>query len=118
MSKKVAKAKPISKTAAIREELKKHNGSPKLTAAALTKRGIKVSAQYVSVVKATDKKKAKQSIIVGASRNGLKKSAVGSELVEDQEMFLSAVDLIRRTGGVGEAHKFVDSAAGILEQVG
>jgi len=33
-------------------------------------------------------------------------------------MFLSAVDLIKRTGGVGEAHKLIDSAAGILEQVG
>lgn len=118
MSKKVVMANPISKTAAIREELKKQNGSPKLTAAALTKRGIKVSAQYVSVVKATDKKKARQSITVGAGRNGATKASAGSELLEVKEMFLSAVDLIKRTGSVGEAHKIIDSAAGILDQVG
>ena len=60
--KATAKPKPkgkksMSKTDAIRAELKK-NGSPSVVAKKLNAKGIKVSAQYVSSIKAADKRRA------------------------------------------------------------
>ena len=52
-----ARAKDVNKTEEIRKELAKTD-SPKQVAENLTARGIKVTPQYVSTIKANDKKRA------------------------------------------------------------
>ncbi len=106
----MGKTKPKSKTAAIREELKNHGGSPKLVAEALQKQGLKVTAQYVSVIKAADKKK--------AMFNNARSATVQKQgLDATRELFADAIKLINRAGGIDEAHKVLDSAGSLLSHV-
>lgn len=106
----MAKPKAKSKTAAIREELKNHGGSPKLVAEALQKQGVKVTAQYVSVIKASDKRKAEHQALMssGASKN---------EMSAARDLFEDAISLITKAGGATEAHKVIESAAALMEHV-
>ncbi len=106
----MANKQHTSKTAAIREELKKHGGSPKLVAEALQKQGIIVTPQYVSVIKAADKKKAQleRARAAGAGKQ---------DLDATRDLFADAINLIQRAGGVAEARKVLDSAASLLDHV-
>jgi arginine repressor len=111
--------KPISKTAAIREELKKSdNGSPTEIAKALNKQGVQVTAAYVSTIKASDKRK------VGAPkrkpgppvRNASASTPV-EDLKEASELLLKAVDLVLKAGGK-EARQLVGMATQLIDRVG
>ncbi len=105
----MAKSKK-SKSAAIRDELKKHGGSPKRVAEALRKQGIKVTAQYVSVIKASDKRKAAEN----AARASV---ADRGDLEATKALFDKAVNLISKAGGAEAAHKVIDSAATLMSHV-
>ena len=110
------------KTAAIREALKKTE-SPIEVAAMLKKQGLKVSAQYVSTIKASDKRKAEAG---GAKRrpgrppkattaaNG---PSVAADLGTTSELIVTAMDLIVQCGGEKEATQVLRSAAAILNKV-
>jgi len=98
-------AKSMSKTEAIRAELKKaKNGSPSEVAKKLNARGIKVSAQYVSSIKAADKRRA---LAGGAQRKPGRPAGSGkavalavpqTELKEANALLLQAVDLVLKAG--------------------
>lgn len=106
-----SKTKTVSKTSAIRQALAKHNGSPKLVAAALAKKGIQVTPQYVSVVKATDKRKAEDR-----GKGPAKASKNGNQLEATKELFTTAIDLVLKAGSAKEAHRLVDSVAEIIQK--
>ena len=106
----MGKSKFKSKTAAIREELKNHGGSPKLVAEALQKQGLKVTAQYVSVIKAADKKKA-------MFNNARSTTNQKNELEATRELFVDAINLISGAGGIEQAHKVLDSAGSLMSHV-
>ena len=106
----------VSKSAAVRAELPKHGGSPKLTAEALQKQGLDISAQYVSVVKNADKRRAEQK----RSRSAANSRSVSSRKVElqtAQDLLGKAIELIQNSGGVKDAHQLIDSAAKLMERL-
>lgn len=102
----------ISKSAAVRAELPKHDGSPKRTAEALQKKGYDISAQYVSVVKNADKTRSKKKR--AQNQPNSKKTP---EIQAIQAMIGMAMELIHQSGGVEEAHELVDSAANLMERL-
>lgn len=117
----MAKKKPQSKTAAIREALKTTE-SPSEVAAMLKKQGLKVSAQYVSTIKAADKKKAAAGGVkrgpgrpAKAPTNG--HAAATDDLKTTNELLMSAIDLVIRSGGEKEAIQLIRSGASILAKV-
>ena len=126
MSKKPA-AKKQTKTDAIREELKNSkNGSPSEIAKALVARGIKVTPEYVSTIKASDKRKA----ISGKPRRGPGRparigggagisngAAVHGDLKQTSELMLKAVELVVKAGPA-EARQLINVAQQMVEQVG
>ena len=116
----MAKRKGISKTAAIRAALK-DNGSPTEVVALLTKKGIKVSPQYVSTIKANDKRKAAEGKTIRGPGRPPKKASngrVNGELKQTADLLMSAADLIVRAGGVTEARELINMAERIVSKVG
>ena len=108
-----------SKTSAIRAELKK-TSSPKEVAKRLNARGIKVSAQYVSTIKSSDKKRA-SSGIMRAKPGRPPKSAYtngrGGELQQAGDLMIQAIDLVVKAGP-NQARELVNMAERILQRTG
>lgn len=107
-------AKKKTKTAAIREALQK-SGSPKEVSEILQKQGYDVSAQYVSTIKAADKKRAD----AGLAKRGPGRPKVESksqDLDSVADMLSVAIDLVLRSGGKAEATKLVSTAATIVDK--
>ena len=122
--KSMSKAKAMSKTAAIREALKTSaDGSPTEVAKTLNAKGIKVSAAYVSTIKASDKRKAlsgspvrRSGRPVGSGKNGVGQVPVG-DLKEASSLLLKAVDLVLKSGPK-EARELVGMAEQMVDKVG
>ena len=117
---KKATAKRVSKTSAIREALKK-NGSPKEVVRILKRQGIVVTAQYVSTIKANDKRRAESGAParrpgrpVGSSKSTAKQRR--SQSVPGEELLLKAIDLVKEIGPT-EAKKLIAKAVTIVERV-
>ena len=115
----MARKKP-TKTDAIRKAFKK-TGSPLEVVALLKKQGIKVTPQYVSTIKASDKRKAAQG---GRRRGpgrppGSKAKANGSDtdLKATSELLGKAVDLVMQCGGEDEAKRLISTAASLISKV-
>ena len=124
MSKKTA-SKQITKTDAIREELKaSKTGSPSEIAKKLVARGIKVTPEYVSTIKASDKRKALSGKprrgpgrpAGSGMKNGSGATAPG-DLKETSELMLKAVELVVKAGPA-EAKQLINVAQQMVEQMG
>lgn len=82
----------------------------------LTKRGIKVSAQYVSTIKANDRRKAAQGITPrrpGRPPKAKRKNQNG-ELTQAADLLVAAIDLVTKAGGAAEARELVTMADKIV----
>ena len=112
-----------SKTELIREALRKtKNGSPSLVAKKLNAQGVKVTPQYVSTIKAADKRKSQ----AGEARrgpgrpvgSGTKTSvpAEWSELKQCSELMLKAVELVLQAGPK-QAQQLVTVAADMVHRI-
>lgn len=123
-SKKVAarNATPVTKTAAIRTALKaSKDGSPTEVARVLNKQGVKVTAAYVSTIKASDKRKAdmgkplrKPGRPVGSGKSSI---AASADMKQAGELLLKAVDLVLRAGAK-EAKELVSMAEQMVDKIG
>ena len=117
-------AKKISKTAAIRDALKKvKNGSPTEVAKVLNKQGVKVTPAYVSTIKASDKRKAlngkggrKPGRPVGSGRKKMSASSPVEDLRQASELMLKAVDLVLKAGAK-EAKQLVNMAEQMVARI-
>ncbi|MCZ6641267.1 MAG: hypothetical protein O7F71_06800 [Gammaproteobacteria bacterium] len=117
-------AKKISKTAAIRDALKKvKNGSPTEVAKVLNKQGVKVTPAYVSTIKASDKRKAlngnsgrKPGRPVGSGRKKMSGSSSVEDLRQASELMLKAVDLVLKAGAK-EAKQLVNMAEQMVDRI-
>lgn len=127
--KKSAPASKLSKTDAIRNALKAtKGGSPSAVAERLNKQGIKVTPQYVSTIKANDKRKAesgaprrKPGRPAGSSAKSSNGSANGAtmpidDLKQASDLMLKAVELVLRAGAK-EAKQLITMAEGMVERV-
>ena len=89
----------VNKSQAIRDHMVAcPEDGPKAIAAALGKKGIRVSAAFVSVVKSTDKKKTHRS---AKARSG--------DVMETMKVLESAKTLVDQLGGVDEAKTAIDA---------
>ena len=120
--KKATKAagKRVSKTSAIREALKK-NDSPKRVVAILKRQGIVVTAQYVSTIKANDKRRAESGAPArrpgrpaGSAQAATKSRRTRSQ--PNDELLLKAIDLVKEVGA-DQAKKLIAKAVTIVERV-
>ena len=118
-----------SKTDAIRAELRTtKNGSPSLVAKKLNARGIKVTPQYVSTIKAADKRKAESGIpnrkpgrpVGSGIKQQAKLAASGNgapeDLKEASDLMLKAVELVLKAGAK-EARQLVNVAESMVERI-
>lgn len=111
-----------TKTAMIREALKStKNGSPSLVAKKLNAQGVKVTPQYVSTIKAADKRK----MLLGTPNrrpgrpvgSGTKRPVgAGDDLTQTSELMLKAVELVLKAGGK-EAKQLVTMAENMVTQI-
>jgi hypothetical protein len=118
--------KKLSKTDAIRDALKNSaNGSPSEVAAKLNKQGIKVTPQYVSTIKANDKRRAesgaprrKPGRPAGTSKATAARTTAssGDDLKEASELMLHAVELVLRAGAK-EARQLITMAEGVVDKI-
>ena len=109
-----SKKKTLSKTDAIRAELRKDAAaSPKVVADVLTKRGMKVSAAYVSTIKSADKKRNGQPVRKPGrpSKATLPIGGTGSA----DKLMEAAFDLVLKAGEQ-DALKYVQLAARLLNR--
>lgn len=119
----------VSKTEAIREALRTtENGSPSLVAKKLNAKGIKVTPQYVSTIKAADKRKAESGIPnrkpgrpAGSGTKQQAKLLLGSagateDLKQASELMLKAVELVLKAGGK-EARQLINVAESMVERI-
>lgn|GEM_PF-2623740 len=134
--KKTAKAAPktktkLSKTDAIRAELKaSKNGSPSEIADKLNKQGIKVTAQYVSTIKANDKRRSESGApkrkpgrpAGSTNKKSTAKASVAAnsmpidDLKQASELMLQAVELVLKAGAK-EARQLINMAEGMVEKI-
>ena len=127
-SKATSNGKKLSKTDAIRAALRQSaNGSPSEVAEKLNKQGIKVTAQYVSTIKANDKRRAES----GAPRRkpgrpagtgkakavrATTSASSNDDLKEASELMLHAVELVLRAGAK-EAKQLIQVAEGMVDKI-
>lgn len=135
--KKSAKAAPkskskLSKTDAIRAELKtSKDGSPSEIATKLNKQGINVTAQYVSTIKANDKRrsesgapKRKPGRPAGSTNKKNSRPKVSTaassmpldDLKQASDLMLQAVELVLKAGAK-EAKQLINMAEGMVEKI-
>ena len=113
-----------TKTDAIREALKTvKDGSPSEVAKRLNAQGVKVSAQYVSTIKAADKRRASSGMPrrkpgrpAGTGKNQIAQARVHQDLHEASELMLHAVELVLKAGSE-EARKLIDMAENMVDRV-
>ena len=112
--------KKQSKSAAIRKAFESTD-SPKEVVAILKKRGIEVTAAYVSVIKASDKKKtaaAGSSRASGrARRNETNGQSSTGNLLATGELLMQAMDLVVKAGGEKEAAELIRVGASMLKKM-
>ena len=119
--------KKISKTAAIRAALKEtKDGSPTVVAKKLNAQGIKVTPQYVSTIKASDKRKAlagtpnrRPGRPVGSgtkNRATVTNGAAFDDLKEASELVMKAVELVVKAGAK-EAKQLVNMAESMVDRI-
>lgn len=126
MSKKRTAGKKISKTEAIRNALKDtKDGSPTLVAKKLNAQGIKVTPQYVSTIKASDKRRALSGepsrrpgrpVGSGVKNRTASNGAQFDDLKQASELMLKAVELVLKAGGK-EARRMITMAEGMVERL-
>ena len=120
--KAAAGAAKKSKTDAIRDALKESkDGSPTEVAAKLNKQGIKVTPQYVSTIKANDKRRAESGVPrrkPGRPAGSGKSQAVNGagDLQQASELVLKAVELVMRAGAK-EARNLISMAEGMVDKI-
>ena len=110
MAKKAAVKKSVNKSEAIREHAGKHpDDGPNAIAEALGKRGIKVTAAFVSTVRSNDKRK--------GDGNGRKtRRGKGGELDDSTVRALtSAKKLVDEAGSVSAAKAALDTYGKLLD---
>ena len=114
--------KKLSKTAAIRKAMKTTD-SPKEVAEILKKQGIIVTPQYVSTIKAADKRKAMSGL---PKRRPGRPSGSGSKqvgnghaggLASTSNLLGDAIDLVMAAGGEAEARQLISTAAKLVAKV-
>ena len=125
MSKKKT-AKKISKTDAIRNALKDtKDGSPTLVAKKLNAQGIKVTPQYVSTIKASDKRKALSGepnrrpgrpVGSGIKNRSISNGAQFDDVKQASELMLKAVELVLKAGAK-EARQMITMAEGMVDRL-
>lgn len=127
--KKVVSAKGATKTQtktdAIRQALAKDD-SPSAVAKKLNSQGVKVSAQYVSTIKAADKRRAssgaprrKPGRPVGSGKNqGVNGNGTHAfeDLKQASELMLKAVELVLKAGAK-EAKQLVAMAENMVDRI-
>lgn len=97
--------KEVNKSQAIRDALQANpSRSPSEIATALNAKGIKVNAQYVSVVKSSMKSKKG-----GATMRGGRKTTRGGRATNGDSHFSAAIDFIRASGGLDQAKHTLDT---------
>ena len=113
--------KKVSKTAAIREAMKKSQ-SPSEVAAILKKQGIHVTAQYVSTIKAADKRRAMSGLPkrkpgrpAGSGSKQLAKK--NGDIASTSSLLGEAIDLVIAAGGEAEAKQLIATAAKLVAKV-
>lgn len=120
----------ISKTDAIRAELKaSKNGSPSEIADKLVKQGVNVTAQYVSTIKANDKRrnesgapKRKPGRPAGSTNKKTRASAPVNaampmdDLKQASELMLQAIELVLKAGAK-EARQLINMAEGVVDKI-
>lgn len=118
----MAKSK-VSKTSAIREALKSvEGGSPILVAKKLNAAGVKVTAAYVSTIKAADKRRklaGKPTRKPGrpAGSGSVSPSRIGNADGSFQEgLMLKAIDLVVEAGAK-EAHVLISLADKMVQRI-
>lgn len=109
----------VNKSEAVRELIAEGKGSPKEIATLLNKKGVKVSAAYVSNIKTQMSKKGSKvtkgrrgRVAASASTNG----SATSNGNGSSTAIMSAVDLVLHVGP-REAHKMVDVANNMITRV-
>ena len=111
-----------TKTALIREALKStQDGSPSLVAKKLNAQGIKVTPQYVSTIKAADKRK---SLLGTPNRRPGRPVGSGTknslrpidDLSQASELMLKAVELVLKAGG-SEARQMITMAESMVDRI-
>ena len=118
-----------TKTDAIREALRAvKDGSPSEVAKVLNSKGIKVSAQYVSTIKAADKRRAssgaprrKPGRPAGSGKTTANRIAAvshrnGDDLQHASDMMLHAVELVLKAGP-SEARRLVSMAERMVDRI-
>lgn len=123
MAKKKSPKPKVSKTDAIRTALKEtKGGSPSEVAQKLKKMGINVTPQYVSTIKANDKRRAQSGVPRRKpgrpAGSGAKAAATApiEDLQEASELMLKAVELVLRAGAT-EAKQLVNMAEGMVARI-
>ena len=119
-----AAKKQISKTDAIRNALKESkDGSPTEVAAKLNKQGIKVTPQYVSTIKANDKRRAESGVPrrkpgrpAGSGKSQAASTLPGDDLKQASELVMKAVELVMRAGAK-EARNLITMAEGMVDKI-
>ena len=127
--KKSTAATKMSKTDAIREALKTtKDGSPSLVAKKLNAQGIKVTPQYVSTIKANDKRKSLSGTPnrrPGRPVGSGKKSAAAAvangsmhfdDLKQVSDLMMKAMDLVLHAGAK-EAKQLITVAEGMVDRI-
>lgn len=116
-----ANGKTMSKTDAIRQALKTtKTGSPSEVAKILNKQGVKVSAAYVSTIKAADKRRAQLG--VSTRKPGrppsapVSATAASGDITQASALMLDAVDLVLKAGAK-EAKQLVDMAERMVNRI-
>jgi hypothetical protein len=125
MAKKKSTKSKVSKTDAIRTALKEtKGGSPSEVSQKLKKMGIAVTPQYVSTIKANDKRRAQSGVPRRKpgrpAGSGGAKAATATPPLEDlkeaSELMLKAVELVLRAGAK-EAKQLVNMAEGMVDRI-
>jgi hypothetical protein len=119
-----APRKRINKSLAVREELgRSETGSPSEIVATLAKKGIEVSAAFVSNIKTQEKKKegavTRQGLELAQAlaNRGSRRGAVSEqELQVASELILKAIDLLLEVGQK-KAHQLIDRADEMVKRI-
>lgn len=115
--KKTSRKKSVNKTQAILDYLAKNKAAgPAEVAAALTKKGIKVTPSYVSNVKSKGAKQAKGKRIKVKVSKQTPESTPFEDVKHAGELMIKAVELVV-AAGAKEAQQLVTTASDIVKKI-
>lgn len=113
MAKKRASKKSVNKSDAIREHAEKFpEDGPSAISAALAKRGIKVTAAFVSTVKSNDRRKSGSS---GSSGSKRRRASTGSLDDATIRALSNAKKLVEEAGSISAAKAALDNYGKLLD---